>query len=75
MKNKIKTWWKKVQTFFRNPIKRLFTGTILIILAVLIRTGIIQAYLGIYASITIGIIWILFALFYFAMCVWARLTH
>ena len=71
MKKKITVAWKKVQTFFRNPICRLFAGVVLYIIAVLIRAGLVEAYFGEPATIAIGAIWIILAIFYFAMYIWA----
>ncbi len=75
MKKKIKVAWKKVQTFFKNSICRLFTGAILFIIAVLIRAGLVEAYVGEYAALVISIVWIILAIFYFAMYLWAVATR
>lgn len=75
MKNKLKARWMKIQNFFRNSLNRLFSGVILLIFAVLLRTGIVAHYLGLYPSIILGIIWIIVAIFYFIMYLWAISTR
>lgn len=75
MKKKIKNMWNNICNFFRSSLNRLFMGVALLLIAVLIRGNIVLHYLGLSASIGIGIAWIIVAIFYFIMCIWARLTR
>lgn len=67
VKNKLKEHFNNISVVFENSICRFFIGVILVIIAVFIMTGIIEHYLGTYASIAVGIGWILFAVFYIIM--------
>lgn len=67
VKNKLKEHFNNISVVFESSLCRLFIGAILVIIAVFIKTDIIEHYLGIYASIAIGIGWILFAVFYIIM--------